>query len=281
MSTNPLPALTDAVYVKLKESIRMQGVLEPITVSAGPACFGEVGDGHHRLRACEELGVECPRQERPFDSEAAFRVFQITVNLERRQLTDVQKAEMGMALEPWERQLAEQRKAEGLRRGDVPAPAEARGGQPATTGEKTRERIGETVGLSGRTYNRIANVLKSDEEDLKEALRSGEMKPTTADEELRHRRGIQVVAPPARRNGNHDARPSDAMANVDKNQLKQIDHTINRLTDLAGALTMHRLNHSLSDHITPEDAAQRAAELAKVISPLRRLHNLLKERATQ
>ena len=278
---NPLPPLSPPEFESLKESIRQNGVLDPIVVSAGPACFGQIGDGHHRQAIAAELGIDCPRTTRTFDSEAEFRIFQIVVNLERRQLTDVQRAEMGMALEPWEAKLAEERKrstqAGVAPRGPDGKVAPTGAGQSATTG-RTRDQVAAQVGLSGRTYTRIRAVLNSEEDDLKQGLRDGEIRPAAAEEELQRRRGV-ATAPRARRP--HEAGPAGAVANVAKRQLKAVDHIIERLAQLEGAITINELGLDLTETITPEIAAERAEQLAKVISPLRRLHNKLKERASQ
>jgi len=84
-------------------------------------------------------------------SEAELRVYQFTTNLNRRQLTVAQRIEAGMALEPWERELAAERKAQaaGAPRGEKSLPV----GLPGETGE-TRERVAAAVGLKPSTYER-------------------------------------------------------------------------------------------------------------------------------
>jgi ParB-like chromosome segregation protein Spo0J len=52
--TNPLPDLTPWEYEALKESIRRWGVILPVVKDEN----GNVIDGHQRVRACEELGIE-------------------------------------------------------------------------------------------------------------------------------------------------------------------------------------------------------------------------------
>src|SRR5712692_4271789 len=113
---NPLPLLPAPEYAALRNSIALHGVLVPIVVSAGPACRGEVADGHHRLRACEELGIECPREQRRFRSEPELCVFQLASNLARRQLTVAQRIRLGLELEPWERKLAREPRAQAHQR---------------------------------------------------------------------------------------------------------------------------------------------------------------------
>ena len=52
------PSMTDAEYQKLKDSILLVGVQNPITIYEG-----EVLDGWHRYRAATELGMPCPSKE--------------------------------------------------------------------------------------------------------------------------------------------------------------------------------------------------------------------------
>src|SRR6056297_2270115 len=47
------PPLTAEEYAEMVESIREHGQRDPITV-----CQGFIVDGRHRLRACQELGIE-------------------------------------------------------------------------------------------------------------------------------------------------------------------------------------------------------------------------------
>jgi len=157
LSPNPLPPLSTEVFAALKTSIAAHGLLVPVVVSAGPALAGVVADGHHRLRACQELGLVCPRELRPFASEAELRVFQLQANITRRHLSVAQRIRLGLELEPWERQLAGQRRAQakGERRGAKTVPV----GLPEEKGA-TRERVARAVGLGASTYERGANVLR-------------------------------------------------------------------------------------------------------------------------
>jgi hypothetical protein len=80
-----LPPLAPAEFEELRESIRRHGQMMPIIVNAA----GVVLDGHHRLRACRDLGIE-PRVEVRAASDDG-RLFAAEVNLRRRHLTREQK----------------------------------------------------------------------------------------------------------------------------------------------------------------------------------------------
>ena len=142
---------------RIRRSIARQGVLEPITVSAGPALPGAVADGRLRDQLTRELNVDCPRRERGFASELDFHLYRYTVNVDRRQLTQVQRIRLGLQLEPFEAAQAARRKAQaqGGKRGQKSLPVAL----PEQTGE-TRQRVARAVGLKPSSYERGAKVLK-------------------------------------------------------------------------------------------------------------------------
>lgn len=78
-----LPNLNQDDYDALKESIRTHGQRVPILVSK----TGEVIDGSHRLRACQELNVKPWMVELDdVDDPEQLRAIGLTVNVARRQL---------------------------------------------------------------------------------------------------------------------------------------------------------------------------------------------------
>jgi len=95
-ATNPgevgqmLPPLSSEEYTAIKESIRQYGVRVPILVDQG----GKIIDGWHRQRACDELGIYCPREVREFVSEAERLEVAIGLNANRRHLNRQQRREL-------------------------------------------------------------------------------------------------------------------------------------------------------------------------------------------
>lgn len=82
-----LPELLPEEYISLKQSIADHGVEVPIIVDE----TGKTIDGHHRERACDELGIYCPREVRHFNSEAEKLELAVRANCLRRQLSRKQK----------------------------------------------------------------------------------------------------------------------------------------------------------------------------------------------
>jgi hypothetical protein len=70
-------------YLALKDDISRRGILVPIELDEA----GEVLDGHHRLRAAEELGItDYPVVVRALPSEQHKELHVIALNLHRRHL---------------------------------------------------------------------------------------------------------------------------------------------------------------------------------------------------
>lgn len=80
--------LTDEEYADLKADIAARGVMVPVEVDEN----GDVLDGHHRVMACEELGIaEYPTIVREGMTEAEKRHHVRKLNLARRHLTKEQR----------------------------------------------------------------------------------------------------------------------------------------------------------------------------------------------
>jgi site-specific DNA-methyltransferase (adenine-specific) len=93
VSTSPyqiLPDLLPQEYEALKASIAERGVDIPIIVDNK----GNIIDGFHRQRACDELGIFCPQEVRQFATEAEKYGLVLRSNCRRRQLNRKQKEKL-------------------------------------------------------------------------------------------------------------------------------------------------------------------------------------------
>lgn len=91
-----MPALSDAEFRALKDSLREHGCLVAIEYDEN----GDVLDGHHRLRALRELGITShPRVIRAGLGGHADKVAHaLALNVHRRHLTPKQRAEAVLRL---------------------------------------------------------------------------------------------------------------------------------------------------------------------------------------
>ena len=83
-----MPELTEEEYAELKADIELRGVMVPIEYDEA----GNVLDGYHRLKICEELGIkDFPRVIRAGMSETEKLTHARKLNMARRHLTSEQK----------------------------------------------------------------------------------------------------------------------------------------------------------------------------------------------
>ena len=86
-----MPNMPPEQFEALKADIAERGVLVPIDVDEQ----GHILDGHHRYRACAELGLtDFPTIVRPGLSEEERRIFARKNNMLRRHLTRKQTREL-------------------------------------------------------------------------------------------------------------------------------------------------------------------------------------------
>lgn len=104
-----MPNLTDDEYTELKNDIAERGVMVPIEFDE----HGNVLDGHHRLKVCEELGIkDYPKVIRAGMTEDEKRTHARKLNMARRQLNQEQRraliqAQLKETPEKSDRQIAE------------------------------------------------------------------------------------------------------------------------------------------------------------------------------
>jgi hypothetical protein len=85
-----LPPLSAEEYEALKADIAEHGLQYPIIADED----GTVLDGHHRARICQELGISPPTEVRAGLSDEQKHDLALSLNLQRRHLTQTQKREL-------------------------------------------------------------------------------------------------------------------------------------------------------------------------------------------
>ena len=91
MDYQVMPELGEEEYRELKEDISQRGVMVPIEFDE----FGNILDGHHRLKICQELGIkEYPKVIRAGMTEEEKRTHARKLNMARRQLSQEQRREL-------------------------------------------------------------------------------------------------------------------------------------------------------------------------------------------
>jgi len=167
-----LPRMSDEEYNQLKASIKAEGQHYPIIVNEDL----EVLDGHHRFRACTELGIEPDFEVRKFENKLLEKKFVIETNLRRRHLNNFQLVELAVPLLEIEKALAKKRQMKGGSIGrNLQLGMEAQD-QPMFEPEikgKSAEVVAKKAGVSTRTFERGRKIIEKASEDDKQRLREG------------------------------------------------------------------------------------------------------------
>ena len=175
-----LPKMSDEEFSELKASIQSEGQHYSIIVNEDL----EVLDGHHRFRACTELGIEPDFEVRKFDDKLVEKKFVIEANLRRRHLNNFQLVELAVPLLEIEKALAKKRQAKGGKNGRNTqlglAPEDA---EPEFKAKAT-EVVAKKAGVSTRTFERGKKILEKGSEDDKQKLREGKASITRVYSEI-------------------------------------------------------------------------------------------------
>jgi ParB-like chromosome segregation protein Spo0J len=185
-----LPKMSDEEFEELKASIREEGQHYPIVANEDL----EVLDGHHRFRACIELGIEPDFEVRKFEDKLLEKKFVIETNLRRRHLTNFQLVEMAVPLLEIEKALAKKRQAEAGKAGrDLQLGLAPDDAKPAFKGKATAV-VAKKAGVSTRTFERGKKILETASEEDKQRLREGKASITKVYREvIAAERGVEPV----------------------------------------------------------------------------------------
>jgi ParB-like chromosome segregation protein Spo0J len=183
-----LPQMSEEEFAELKASIKSEGQHYPIIVNEDL----EVLDGHHRYRACTELGVEPDFEVRRFEDKLLEKKFVIEANLRRRHLNNFQLVELAVPLLEIEKALAKKRRTKvetdggDLEQGLTPDDAEPEFKSKAT------EAVARRAGVSTRTFERGKTILEKGTEDEKQKLREGKASITKVYTEIKSGENAQL-----------------------------------------------------------------------------------------
>ncbi|MFA7397405.1 MAG: ParB N-terminal domain-containing protein [Crenarchaeota archaeon] len=166
-----LPRMTDEEFGELKKSIEIEGQHYPIIANQDLVVL----DGHHRFRACTELGIEPDFEVKHFEDKLLEKKFVIEANLRRRHLNNFQLVELAIPLLEIETSLAKKRQAQSGKNGrDLQLGFAPEDTDPESTIKpKATEIVAKRAGVSTRTLERGKKILEQASEDEKQALREG------------------------------------------------------------------------------------------------------------
>lgn len=164
-----LPKMSEEEFTELKNSIKTEGQHYPIIVNEDL----EVLDGHHRFRACTELGVEPDFEVRRFEDKLLEKKFVIEANLRRRHLNNFQLVELAVPLLEVEKALAKKRQSKGAKNAEDLQLGLASDGAESDVKAKANEIVAKKAGVSTRTFERGKRIIENASEEDKQRLREG------------------------------------------------------------------------------------------------------------
>jgi hypothetical protein len=143
-----VPAQTEQEYQSLKQSIKENGFWDsnPIVINSE----GIILDGHHRYRACQELGIifnSCTRIN--FANKLQEKLYVINSNLRRRHLNSFQRTELALKSKPILQEIARQNESLG-----------GKGVRNLTPLGRVDREIGKCAGVSYDTVRKVENISK-------------------------------------------------------------------------------------------------------------------------
>jgi ParB-like nuclease domain len=166
---NLVPSLKPEEYESLKESIKQNGLWVPIIVNSQ----GVILDGHHRYKACQELGIKEPKTMiKDFSDKLQEQMFVIDSNLQRRQLNNFQRTELALKSKSILEQIAKQNESLG-----------GKGDRNLTPLGRVDEHIGQRAGVSRDTVRKVDIIVHKAPERVLQGLRTGDISINQAFEE--------------------------------------------------------------------------------------------------
>lgn len=157
----------------LAESIRTVGLLQPIGVTSDYRLVW----GQRRLLAFGKVypGGSIPAIVDPSLSDAfAAAQAEQAENQHRKDFTPSEAVAMGKRIEELTRTAAKARSLANLKSGDS-SEISRRGNFPPRETGKTADKLGESVGMSGKTYRKAAKVVETGTPELVKAMDAGDV----------------------------------------------------------------------------------------------------------
>ncbi len=171
-----IPPLSDAERGGLERSLHSQGCRDPLTVWKQNGSTWLI-DGHNRIEICGRLKIAYQTREEPLADESEAKIWILTNQLNRRNLTDLSRIELTIKLAD---EVKVKAKASQIRK-----PKSVSAKLPKQNAIDTRAILASTAGVSPRTFDAGKLILEEGTEETKQAVRSGKTAIHKAAKEIR------------------------------------------------------------------------------------------------
>lgn len=183
------PDMQPGDYEDLKQDIALRGVREPVWIYKG-----QIIDGRHRARACDELGIKYPTREwKPSGPDDSLIEFVVSLNLHRRSLTASQRAAVAAGMLPMLEEEAKERQRRG-KAAPPPAAGDLGANLPQGRAPKSTETAAKAVGASARNVQ-DAKAIQKESPATFEKVKAGEVTIHAAKQQLRKPPPPAIVKP--------------------------------------------------------------------------------------
>lgn len=161
-----IPPLTADEFSQLEENCVKDGIREPLVVWKQDDGNSILIDGHNRFKIIAKHMLHYTEIWKQFKNRDEAKAWIIRNQLGRRNIDKWIKFDMAKELEALEKIKAKER--QGTRTDIVPTLAQSDTG-------KTRDKISAQIGVSHGTYDKMKAIDESNDEKLKEQVRSGDV----------------------------------------------------------------------------------------------------------
>ena len=155
-----IPPLAADEYKGLEESILSEGCRDALVLWNDTLI-----DGHNRYEICTKHGIDFKTIQKEFDSEDDALLWIIDNQLAKRNLDKWGKLDLAEKKEEILARQAKQRMSDGGKGKEI---------FPDLKGQ-TRDKMGELIGVSGRTYDKMKTINNEAPPEIRAMARSGEI----------------------------------------------------------------------------------------------------------
>ena len=152
--------LTDEEYEQRETNIICQGLREPIIVwKSDDENNNTIVDGHNRYEICTENDIPIRTIEMEFGGLQDAKEFMVRNQLGRRNLSNYQRSQLILELEPVIKEKAKENQYTGVPEGEEPT--------------HTREKLAKMAGVSEDTIHKVKTIREKGDEKIKAELDKG------------------------------------------------------------------------------------------------------------
>lgn len=157
---NLIPPLSADEYAQLEENCRTEGIRDALIVWETPNGSKVLVDGHNRFRIAAKYGLHWNEKTMQFKGRDEARAWIIRNQFGRRNLSAYDRSVLALKLKPIIAGQAKERQTLGLK---------------SDEGGRTDEALGKIAGVGKDTIHKVEAIEKSNDEKLKEQVRSGDV----------------------------------------------------------------------------------------------------------